>query len=338
VLKTRRLAYISLLLVAGLSPAAAQTGWKVLNTFHIGGEGGWDYVTVDEPTHRLFLTRTTHTIIIDDQTGKQLGDIPGQKHAHGLAIVPELGRGFITDGDEAAEIVVFDLKSYAVLGKIPAIPGLDGIIYDAKQRVVIAVSGDENAVLTFSPDIDPMHGKIDPPIKLGGAPEYLATDGRGKLYVNLADKDVVAVVDLKTRKVASRWPVAPGGHPVAMDLDIANHRLLVGCRNPQKLVVMNANTGAVEASLPIGANVDAVLFFEGQAFASARDGKFTIAGNKNGAWIVEQTVKTPEGARTMGVDEGTHRIYLPTAELQPGSNAIKPIPIPGTFVIVEIGH
>ena len=331
------LAMAGLLLALGALPATAQSSWQVVNTFHVGGEGGWDYVTVDAPQHRFFVTRSTHTQAIDEETGKVLGDIPGQTRSHGVALVPKLGRGFLTDGGGSGAIFVFDLKTYAVLGKIPTMPDSDGIIYDAKLNKVIAVSGDGNALMTFSPDIDPKNGKIDPPIQLGGAPEFLASDGSGKVYVNLEDKHVVAVVDLKTRKVVARWPVAPGGHPVGMAIDPPAHRLFVGCRNPQKLVVMSTEDGKVEASVPIGAGVDATRFDQGQAFASCGDGSLIVAGEKNGQWAVEQTVKTAAGARTMGLDRQTNRLFLPTAELEPNPSGGRPRPKPGTFMVVEVG-
>jgi DNA-binding beta-propeller fold protein YncE len=326
----------SMLLALAL-PASAQSGWQVLRTFHVGGEGGWDYVTVDAPNHRLFVTRTTHTLAIDSSTGKVLGDIPGQKVSHGVALVPRLGRGFITDGGGSGAIVVFDLKTYAVLGTIPAMPDADGIIYDAKSDRVLAVSGDGGTLMTFRPDIDPKSGKMETPIDLGGKPEFLATDGAGKVYVNLENKDLVAVVDLNSRKVVARWPVAPGGDPVGMAIDVKGHHLFIGCRDPQKLVVMNTTNGAIEAALPIGAGVDATGFNRGEAFASCRDGSLTVGSAKSGKWDVEQVVKTPVGARTMGVDTATDRIYLPTAELEP-SNGGRPRAKPGTFMIVEVGR
>jgi outer membrane protein assembly factor BamB len=326
--------FSALFLLCGTACAAlAQSNWSVKQTFHIGGEGGWDYVTVDAANHRLFVTRSSHTQAIDTGTGKVLGDIPGQKGSHGVAIVPKLNRGFITDGGGTGAIVVFDLKTYAVLGKLAAMPDADGIIYDATTDTVLAVSGDSNALITFKPDVDPVNGKIDEPIKLPGAPEFLAADGMGKVYVNLQDKDQVAVVDLSSRKVVAQWPVAPGGKPVGMSMDVKHHRLFVGCRNPQKLIVMNAETGAIEAALPIGAGVDATAFVDGQAFASCRDGSLTVAGEKAGTFAVEQTVKTAEGARTMGGAKG--HIYLPTAELEPATTG-RPKAKPGTFMIVDV--
>lgn len=322
---------------AGLAPLYGQTGWHVSKTFHIGGDGSWDYVTVDSPGHRLFVTRTTHTMVIDSETGKALGDIPGQTRSHGVALVPKLGRGFITDGGGSGAIIVFDLKTYAVLGRIPTMPDSDGIIYDPAMNLVLAVSGDGGALMTFKPDIDPKNGRVDPPIDLGGAPEFLASDGTGKVYINLENKDLVAVVDLHSRKVVARWPVAPGGHPVGMSLDAKTHRLFIGCRNPQKMIVMNTEDGKVEADLPIGAGVDATKVDRGQAFASCRDGSLTVVSMKDGKFEVEESVKTAEGARTMGLDRATHQIFLPTAEFEAGTGG-RPRMKPGTFEILVVGR
>jgi len=328
---------LATLLVLAAMPCLAQSNWGVVQTFQIGGEGSWDYVTIDAPNHRLFVTRATHTQAIDTDSGKVLGDIPGQVRSHGVAIVPKLNRGFITDGGGTGAIIVFDLKTYAVLGKIPTMPDSDGIIYDAKLDKVLAVSGDGNALMTFSPDIDPKSGKVDT-IALAGAPEFLASDGSGKVFVNLEDKDVVAVVDLKSRTVVSRWPVAPAGHPVGMAIDPASHRLFIGCRNPQKLVVMNNETGKIEAALPIGSGVDATAVAAGLAFASAGDGTLTVAALKSGTFDVLQTVKTPVGAKTMGMNAETHRLYLPAVDLEPAVAGARPKQKPDTFKIVVVGQ
>jgi DNA-binding beta-propeller fold protein YncE len=254
-MRTMRMVVMSMaaLLPAAFLPATAQTNWNVTKTWHIGGEGSMDYLTVDPQTHRLFVPRGTHTMVIDSGSGKVLGDIPGQKIAHGVAIVPSLGRGFITDGGGEGAIVIFDLKTYAVLGTLATVPDSDGIIYDAALGRILAVSGDKGVLMSFKPDIDPKSGKIDPPIELDGAPEFLASDGTGKVYINLEDKDVVAEVDLQTKKVIARWPVTPGGHPVGMALDKKTHRLFIGCRKPQKMIVMSTDDGKVIADLPIGA-------------------------------------------------------------------------------------
>jgi DNA-binding beta-propeller fold protein YncE len=328
----------AVLALAGSIPGIAQATWDVTRTMHIGGEGGWDYVTVDAAAHRLFVTRTTHTQVIDADSGRVLGDIPGQKRSHGVAIVPAVGRGFITDGGGEGAIVIFDLKTYTVISRLPAMPDSDGIIYDKGTNTVLAVSGDKGKLMMFKPDIDPANGKVDS-IDLGGAPEFLAADGAGKVFINLEDKDVVAEVDLNARKVLARWPVTPGGRPVGLALDRKTHRLFIGCRKPQKLVVMSTDDGKVLGSAPIGAGVDATAFVAGQAFASCGDGSLTVAAEKGGKFVVEQTVKTPNGARTLSVDEASYKIYLPTAEFEPPAVANeRPKLKPDTFMIVEVGH
>jgi DNA-binding beta-propeller fold protein YncE len=342
-MQTLRKSLIALpaLLIAGSLPVLAQGNWNVTNTLHIGGDGAWDYVAVDPATHRVFVTRTTHTQAIDGATGKVLGDIPGQVRSHGTAIVPAANRGFITDGGGSGAIVIFDLTTYATLGKIATMPDSDGIIFDRAMNLVLAVSGDGQKLMTLKPDIDPVNGKLDPPIDLGGAPEFFAADDGSKVYINLADKDVVAVVDLSTRKVVARWPVTPGGRPVGMSIDARRHLLFIGCRNPQKLIVMSTTDGKIVADLPIGAGVDATATDGAQAFASCGDGSLIVVGEKDGNWQVEQVVKTPNGARTMGLDASAHSIYLPTAEFDPpapGAAQKRPRPKPDTFMIVEVAR
>jgi len=319
--------------------AAAQGTWAVEKTFHIGGEGGWDYVTADARNHRLYVPRSTHTMVIDADSGKTIADIPGQKHNHGVALVPEAGRGFISDGSGA--IVIFDLKTNAVLGTLKAHPDADGIIFDKASGLVLVVSGDDGVLMTLKPDVDPKTGSIDAPIELGGKPEFLASDGAGKVYVNLEDKNQIAVVDLKARKVLAHWPVAPGGSPVGLSIDTKKRRLFIGCRNPQKLIVMSTDDGKVIADLPIGAGVDATKCDGQQAFASCRDGKLVIAGESAlGKFEVQQTVTTPVGARTMDIDPEAHKVYLATAEFeeQKAGATGRPAAKPGTFMIVVVAR
>ena len=322
-------------------PALAQTDWEVVRTFPIGGPGSWDYLTVDPGTHRLYVPRSTHTMVIDSANGKTLADIPGQKIAHGVAIVPDAGRGFISDGGGDGAVVVFDLKTNAILGTIAAQPDADGIIYDSFSKQVLVVSGDKGVLMTLEPKIDPKVGKIEAPIELGGAPEFLASDGAGKVFINLMDKNEVAVVDIQARKVIARWPVAPGGAPVGMSMDTKKRRLFIGCRKPQKLIVMSADDGKVIADLPIGESVDATKIDGGQVFASCRDGSLTVAAESaGGKYEVTQVVKTRTGARTMGVDPTTHRIYLPTAEFgepRPGAKGGAPVK-PDTFMILVVAR
>src|SRR5712692_7221412 len=308
---------LTLLFIAGLLPALAESDWQVEKTFQIGGQGGWDYLTVDPRMHRLYVPRSTHTMVIDSASGKTIADIPGQKIAHGVAIVPESGRGFISDGGGDGAIVIFDLKTYAVLGTIVAQPDADGIIFDPASGRVLVVSGDKGVLMSLKPDIDPRYGKIDAPIDLGGAPEFLASDGEGKVFINLMDKNEVAVVDMRARKVVARWPVTPGGAPVGMSIDTKKRRLFIGCRKPQKLIVMSTEDGKVLADLPIGVGVDATKFDGHQAFASCRDGKLNVAGESaSGKFEILQTVTTPIGAKTMDVDLERHKVYLPTTEFE----------------------
>src|SRR6267154_195114 len=263
-------------LFACFLPVMAQSEWTVTKPLPIGGEGGWDYLTVDPQTHLLYVPRSTHTMVIDPDSGKTVADIPGQKRAHGVAVAPQAGRGFISDGGGDGAVVIFDLKTNAVLGTIAAQPDADGIIFDPASARVLVVSGDKGVLMTLKPDLDPKTGKLDPPIDLGGKPEFLAADGKGNVYINLIDKNEVGVVDLKTRKVTARWPVAPGGAPVGMSMDTNKRLLFIGCRKPQKLIVMSADDGKVLADLPIGAGVDATKFDGHQAFARCRDGKLNV--------------------------------------------------------------
>ncbi|HEU5458530.1 MAG TPA: hypothetical protein VFU68_07915 [Terracidiphilus sp.] len=329
-----RIGLLGLLSVLSLMPLCAQS-WHVTGAFHPGGEGGWDYVTVDAAHHRLFVTRSTHTEAVDTRTGKLLADIPGQVRSHGVALAAKLNRGFITDGGGSGAILIFDLKTYKVIGRIETMPDSDGIIYDPGTDLVLAVSGDGNSLMTFHPDIALQGGKVTT-IALGGAPEFLAADGKGRAFVNLEDKDLVAEVDLRTNKVLAKWPVTPGGHPVGMAIDAAAHRLFIGCRNPQKLIVMSTETGKVEAALPLGIGNDAVAFGAGKAFASCHDGTLTVVGRKGSAYAVEQVVKTAEGARTLGMDSATEQIFLPTAEMEPAAAGHRPQMKPGTFELVVV--
>jgi DNA-binding beta-propeller fold protein YncE len=328
-----------IILSGGLRLAQGQTGWAVVKTFSIGGPGAWDYLTVDPQTHRLYVPRSTHTMVIDGETGKTIADIPGQKNAHGVALAPAAGRGFISDGGGDGAIVIFDLKTNAVLGSLSALPDTDGIIFDTASGRVLAVSGRGKALMSFKPDINPKSGKLDEPIVLRGEPEFLAADSAGKVYINLMTTNEVAVVDLKARKVVSHWPVAPGGAPVGMSIDVKKGLLFIGCRKPQKMIVMSTADGKVLADLPIGESVDATKIDGDEAFASCRDGTLTVAKERTGKkFEIVEVVKTRPGARTMGIDTTTHKIYLPTAEMEETKTASAGRPKADTFMIVVVAR
>jgi DNA-binding beta-propeller fold protein YncE len=311
--------------------------YQVADSLKVGGPGGWDYITVDSEQKRLYVPRTTHTMVLDAATGKSIADIPGQKGNHGVALVPNVNRGFITDGSDAC-VVVFDLKSSEVLGKVKAAKDADGIIYDPACGKILVSCGDAHVMVPIPADIEPKTGQADPPVQLGGKPESLAVDGMGKAYINLVDKNQVAVVDTKSMQVLDKWSTAPGGAPVGMSMDKEHRRLFVGCRNPQKLIVMSGEDGKVLADLPIGAGVDATRFDNGYIFASCRDGSLAIAKETApGQFEIVQSLKTRPGAKTMDIDPTTHTAYLPTAEFGKDVDARKrPIPKPETFMVVVV--
>ncbi len=321
---------------AGTPQAAGP--FQLLKTLHIGGEGGWDYITVDSKNKLLYGPRTTHTMVIQEESGKVVADMPGQERNHGVALVPAAGRGFISDG-KAAAVFIFDTKTHKVLGKVKAADDADGIIYDPASNKVLTACGDANEMVPLSPDVDPQTGKADAGVELGGKPVGLVADEKGKVYIALVDKNLVAVVNTKTMKVLAKWPTVPGGSPVGMSMDRAHGLLFVGCRNPQKLLVMSVQDGKILADLPIGAGCDGTRFDKGYAFASCRDGTLAVAHeNAAGKFELVQTVQTKPGARTLDVDPATHCVYLPTAEFgQQRVGRSRPVPKPNTFEILVVG-
>jgi DNA-binding beta-propeller fold protein YncE len=317
----------------------APLAYRVAATFQVGGDGGWDLVTLKEDGRVLYVTRTTHTMVLDVASGRMIADIGGLQRAHGVALVPDAGRGFISDGGTGS-MLIFDLKSRATLGKIAAAADADGIIYDRGSNRVLVMCGDANQMVAFAPDVDASHGKPSAIVDLGGKPEFAVADEKGKVYVDIVDKDEVAVIDTKSMKVVARWPTAPGTQPTGISMDRKTRRLFIGCRN-KKLIVMNADNGKIVADLPIGAFVDATAFRDGLAFASCGDGTLIIVRERSpDQFEVGQVVQTQLGARTMAVDQTAVMIYLPTADLKfaPGSTPDhpRPVPVPGTFRILEV--
>jgi hypothetical protein len=324
--------------VPGLLVAADAPGpYEVAETVHIGGKGGFDYVTLDRRNNRLYIPRSTHTQVLDTTNGKVVADIEGQQGNHGVVLNRQSGRGFISDGP--GFVVIFDTKTNAVLGKVKVDKGADGIIADRATGKVYVACGDSSSLVPVSMDVDPANGKADPSIDLGGKAEYLASDGQGKIYVNLEDKDQVAVVDAKAGKVVDKWSVAPGGAPVGLSIDARGHHLFVGCRKPQKLIVINTEDGKVVADLPIGVGCDATAFDNGTILASCggQGGMLNVARETSpGKFEIIQNLKTRFRAKTMAVDRQTHTIYLPTAEYGEAPAARRPQAKPDSFMVVVV--
>jgi DNA-binding beta-propeller fold protein YncE len=317
--------------------SASETGpFHVDKVYQVGGKGNWDYLTVDSKGGLLYVPRTTHTLVIDANTGKTVADIQGQKQNHGVALAPEAGRGFITDGRQGA--VIFDLKTNEVLGSVKTAAGADGILFDPGSGKVLVNCGSAGSVVPISPDVDPKSGSAGAAIEVGGRPEALASDGHGKVYVTLEDKESVAVIDTTAMKVVDKWSVSPGGTPVGLAIDREHRRLFIGCRNPQKLIVMSADGGKVLADFPIGAGCDGTQFDDGYIFASCRDGSLAVIREASpDKFELVQSLKTRPGAKTMGVDPATHTIYLPTAEFGKKLDARKrPSAKPDSFMILVV--
>ena len=325
----------------GAAASAADQTYALTRTIKVGGDGGWDYVTLDAAGKLLYVTRTTHTMVIDAATGQTIHDIPGTARAHGVVLMPEVGRGFISDG-KGATVLVFDLNTGATLGKVPAAEDADSIIYDPASKQVLVMCGDAHLMIAIPPDVNPKGGMASATIDLGGSPEFAAADGKGRVYVNIADKDEVAVVDTHAMKVIAHWPLGTGKHPTGMSIDPESRRLFVGCRNG-KLIIMNADDGKIVTEFPIGAYVDGTAFDGGLVFASCGDGTLTVVREVSpDKFELAQTVKTELGARTIAVDHSNGTIYLPTSDLilppspTPENPRPRPQPVPGTFRILVV--
>ncbi|MGA3067732.1 MAG: YncE family protein [Tepidisphaeraceae bacterium] len=321
------------------TPATGQ--YQVTKTIPIGLSGKWDYATLDAQGQNLYVTRGKHTIVVDTASGKVVADIPGGKGLHGVALVPDVGHGFITDGKGAA-VIVFDLKTNAVLGTISGADDADGIIYDPATAHVFVSCGDSSELLPIAANVDPTSGQPDAAIDLGGKPEFLASDAQGKIFVCIADMNQIAVVDAKAMKVIAKYSTLPGETPTGLSIDRDKGRLFIGCRN-QKLIVMDAKDGSIVSDLPIGKGVDATAFHAGDALASCADGTLTVARETSpGKFEVAQTLDTAPGARTMAVDSQTGTIYLPTADMiattNPDGTMGKPKAVPGTFKIIVVSE
>jgi DNA-binding beta-propeller fold protein YncE len=307
-----------------------------------GGGEYFDYVSVDADARRVYLSHGTEVKVMDADNFSVVGTISGLKRCHGVALVPELGKGFITDGD-GASVVMFDMKSLKVTGEIKGYPDTDSIVFDPASKLIFTFNGDSKNAMV----IDPAKGAAVKTLDLGGAPEYPVADGKGMIYDNIEDKNEVAAVDTRALTIKARWPVAPGGAPVSMAMDRVHRRLFSGGRGPQLLAMMDADSGKVLQSLPISAGVDATVFEpeSGLVFVSTREGRIHIFHEDTPDRLSEvETVKTEYGAKTMDIDPKTHNLFLTTADFGPAPAPTaarphpNPVPIPGTFHVLIYGR
>jgi DNA-binding beta-propeller fold protein YncE len=316
--------------------AATAQDYHLLARRILGGEGFWDYIAIDTLARRLYISRSSHVMVVDADNYKVVGDIPGIHGVHGIAIAPEFGRGFITE-DEANRITIFDLRTLKKTATAKTGNSPDGMIYDSSSKRVFVFSGDGKVTA-----VNAATGEVVGSGELGGSPEFAASDGRGHIYNNLEDKSEVVQIDSRTLQVLNRWSLAPGESPSGMTVDAVHHRLFVGCRN-RKLVVMNSDTGKVVTTVPIGDGVDANRFDPATdlVFSSNGDGTLTIVHeDSENAFSVIASVPTQRGARTMELDPKTHRVYLVTAQLgpQPAQPHTPPPMVPGTFELLVYGQ
>lgn len=326
---------------------AATGGYHLLKKYSFGAAEGstreyFDYITVDSAARRVYVSHGTEIKVLDADSGALVGNITGLKQDHGVAVAQEFGRGFITDGAQG-KVIIFDLASLNVVGEAKADKDADSVVYDPASKRVFAMNGDPHS----STVIDAKTGSVVGTIELGGGPEFAVADGAGTVYVNMEDKNEVVAIDSQALKIKSRWPVAPAGTPTALAMDVKHKRLFSAGRNPQMLVVMDADSGRVIQSFPISAGVDAAAYEPetGLLFASTREGMIHIFHEDSPDKFSEvETVKTEFGAKTMGLDTKTHNIFVDTADFAAPAapTAERPHPqrtaVSGTFRVLVYGR
>ncbi len=320
---------------------AADPGYHVIKTYKLGGEGGWDYLTLDSSSRRLYISRATHVIVIDADSGKPVGDIPDTPGVHGIALAPELGRGFVSNGREGT-VTIFDIETLKPITKVKVGDNPDAILYDPATKRVFTFNGKSQD----STAIEAAKGTVLGTIKLEGKPEFAVSDGKGEIFVNLEDKSQLDAIDPNKLEVKSRWPLAPCKEPSGLAMDRKNRRLFVGCDN-KMMAVVDADSGKVIATPPIGEGVDATAFDEstGLAFASCGEsGVLTVVREESPSkFSVAENVNTQEGARTLALDDKTHNVYVVTAKFgpPPAPTPDHPHPrhsiLPDTFVVLVLG-
>ena len=325
---------------AAAPQAAGASGYHLIKKVKLGGTGGWDYLTVDQATHRVFISRGTKVIVVDPTTEKVLGEIPDTTGVHGIALAAEFNRGYTTNG-RTSNSTIFDMTTLKKLGEAKTDKDPDAVIYDPFSKRVFTFNGDASS----STAIDAATGNVAGTVALGGGPEFAASDGKGKIFVNLEDKSQLVKFDAKTLKVDNTWPLAPCESPSGLAIDAEHEVLVVGCHN-KMMAFVDGNSGKVLGTVPIGQGVDANRFdpATGYAFASCGDGTLTIAHEDSPAkFSPVETIPTQRGARTMALDKSNHNVYLVTADFGPAPAATadnprpRPAILPDTFVLLVYG-
>jgi hypothetical protein len=320
--------------------AQGDGGYHLLHQYKLGGDTGWDYLYMDAGSRRLYITRGTHVQVINIDSGKLEGDITGLQGVHGVALDKANNKGFISDGRDNS-VVVFDIKSLKQTGKVPAGTNPDAILFDPYSKRVFAFNGRSNNATAINSSDNSAAGTI----ALEGKPEFAATDGNGKVFVNLEDKSEVVQIDPKELKVVNRWSLAPADGPSGLAIDADHEALFAGCDN-QKMAIVDGNAGKVITTVPIGRGVDATAFDKGvqQAYSSNGEGNITVVKEDSPtSFNVVATVPTKRGARTMTVDEKTHNLITVTADFEPapaptpGQPRQRPKMIPDSFVVLVYG-
>jgi YVTN family beta-propeller protein len=330
-----------LLIVTAVVAFAAAPTYKVITKIKIGGGNRWDYSYVDNNNHRLYVSHGTQTEVIDTNTDKLVGTIPGTNGVHGIAIADDLGIGFTSDGGDN-DVTVFDIKTLAVKTKIKTGQNPDSIIYEPTSHRVFTFNGrssDSTAIDAKTLAV------IAASIPLGGKPEFSQIDGKGHIYVNLEDKNEIVEVDAKNALVAKRYSIAPCEGPSGLAFDLKKTNLYSVCEN-RMMVVSNPATGKVLATPAIGAGPDGVAFDSGYAFsANGRDGNITMVGETSpGKFEPVATIETQFGARTIAADQKAHKLYLPAAESGPpavgkdGKKGKNRTSVPNSFEILVVGR
>ncbi|MGD0437122.1 MAG: YncE family protein [Bryobacteraceae bacterium] len=327
-----------------LTAAFAQSGYRQVKKISIGGEGGWDYLIADAAGGRVYVSHGAEVDVVDSKKGEVVGKISGLHGVHGIALAPEFGRGFISNG-QTGGVTIFDLKTLNKIGEdVPAGTNPDAIIYDPASKRVFAFNGRSSNATA----IDAEKGTVAGTVTLEGKPEFAAADGRGHVYVNIEDKGAVFDIDSKKLTVEHKWPIAPCEDPSGMAIDAKNRRIFSGCGN-QMVAIIDADSGKVVATPPIGRGIDATAFDPGTGFllnsCGAGDGALSVIHEDSpDKFTVVEDVKTQRGARTMALDTLTHHVFLAVADLAAapaapaGGGRARPTAVPNSFSLLEFGR